>query len=71
MNNRLGKIVIFGLLLMLLFAPFAGFAPLMLILLAFGVYWMIGSLIQAFFSDDVAQKNDKAGFDSSGGKSSF
>jgi hypothetical protein len=71
MNNRLGKIVIFGLLLMLLFAPFAGFAPLMLILLAFGVYWMIGSLVQAFFSDDVAQKNDKAGFDSSGGKSSF
>jgi hypothetical protein len=66
MNNRLGKIVIFGLLLMLLFAPFAGFAPLMLILLAFGVYWMIGSLIQAFFSDDVAQKNDKAGFESSG-----
>jgi hypothetical protein len=71
MNNRIGKIVIFGLLLMLLFAPFAGFAPLMLILLAFGVYWMIGSLVQAFFSDDVAQKNDKAGFDSSGGKSSF
>jgi hypothetical protein len=71
MNNSLGKIVIFGLLLMLLFAPFAGFAPLMLILLAFGVYWMIGSLVQAFFSDDVAQKNDKAGFDSSGGKSSF
>ncbi|MBD2129414.1 hypothetical protein NDI39_04765 [Microcoleus sp. ZQ-A2] len=68
MKNSLGKIVIFGLLLMLLFAPFAGFAPLMLILLAFGVYWMIGSLIQAFFSDDVAQNNDKAGFESSGGE---
>lgn len=68
MNNRLGKIVIFGLLLMLLFAPFAGFAPLMLILLAFGIYWMIGSLVQAFFSDDVAQKNDKTGFESSGGE---
>lgn len=68
MNNRLGKIVIFGLLLMLLFAPFAGFAPLMLILLAFGIYWMVGSLVQAFFSDDVAQKNDKAGFESSGGE---
>lgn len=66
MNNRLGKTVIFGLLLMLLFAPFAGFAPLMLILLGFGIYWMIGSLIQAFFSDDVAHKNDKAGFESSG-----
>lgn len=68
MNNRLGKIVIFGLLLMLLFAPFAGFAPLMLILLGFGIYWMIGSLVQAFFSDDVAQKNDKNGFESSGGE---
>lgn len=68
MNNRLGKIVIFGLLLMLLFAPFAGFAPLMLILLAFGIYWIIGSLVQAFFSDDVAQKNDKTGFESSGEK---
>ncbi|AFZ17467.1 hypothetical protein [Allocoleopsis franciscana] len=68
MNNRLGKIVIFGLLLMLLFAPFAGFAPLMLILLAFGIYWMVGSLVEAFFSDDVAQKNDNAGFESSGGE---
>lgn len=68
MNNRLGKTVIFGLLLMLLFAPFAGFAPLMLILLGFGIYWMIGSLVQAFFSDDVAQKNDKTGFESSGGE---
>ena len=68
MNNQLGKIVIFGFLLMLLFAPFAGFAPLMLILLAFGIYWMIGSLVQAFFSDDVAPKNDKTGFESSGGE---
>lgn len=68
MNNRLGKIVIFSLLLMLLFAPFAGVAPLMLILFAFGIYWMIGSLIQAFFTDDVAQTNDRAGFESSGGK---
>lgn len=68
MNNRLGKTVIFGLLLMLLFAPFAGFAPLMIILLGFGIYWMIGSLVQAFFSDDVAQKNDKTGFQSSGGE---
>jgi Na+-transporting methylmalonyl-CoA/oxaloacetate decarboxylase gamma subunit len=68
MKNSFEKIIVFGLLLMLLFAPFAGFAPLMLILLAFGVYWMIGSLIQAFFSDDVPQKNEKAGFDSSGGE---
>lgn len=68
MNNPLGKIVLFSLLLMLLFAPFAGFAPLMLILLAFGIYWIVGSLIQAFLSDDIAQKNDKAGFESSGGE---
>lgn len=68
MKNSLVRIALFGLLLMLLFAPFAGFAPLMLMVLAFGVYWIVGSLIQAFLSDDIAQKNDKAGFESSGGE---
>ncbi len=52
-NNLLIKIVLFSLLMMLIIAPFAGIAPLMLILLGFGLFWIIGSLVQAFFTADA------------------
>ncbi len=52
-KNLLRRIVLFSLLLMLIIAPFAGIAPLMLILLGFGLFWMIGFLVQAFFTADV------------------
>lgn len=56
MNNPLVKLLLFGLLLMLVFAPFGGLAPLTLILLGFATCWIIGTLIQAFFSLEGDQK---------------
>ncbi len=50
MNNPLVKLLLFGLLLMLVFAPFGGLAPLMLLLFGFGTCWIIWSLMQAFWS---------------------
>jgi hypothetical protein len=67
MNNPLVKFVLIALLLMMVTAPFAGLAPLMLIVFGFGVFWAIGSLVQAFFTADVEQDDDKAGFESSRG----
>lgn len=52
MNNPLLRIVLIGLLLMMVIAPFAGLAPVMLILLGFGVCWALWSLLQAFFTAD-------------------
>lgn len=47
MNDFWYKATIFGLLLMFILAPFAGFAPLLLILLIAGVYWFFAPVIQA------------------------
>lgn len=52
MNNTLLRIVLIGLLLMMVIAPFAGLVPVMLILLGFGVCWTLWSLVQAFFTAD-------------------
>ena len=60
MNNIVGKLVLFGLLLMLLLAPFAGVAPLMLVLLGFGFFWIISSLVQEFFTSDIEEEDKKA-----------
>jgi hypothetical protein len=60
MNNPLVKVGLVGLLLLLVTAPFAGLAPLMLILLGLGVFWALGSLVQAFFTADVEGDSDKA-----------
>jgi len=68
MNNPLVKLVVMGLLLMTVIAPFAGLAPLMLILVGFGVCWSLWTLVQAFFTADVDGDDNKAGFESSRGK---
>lgn len=68
MNNLLVKLVLFSLLLMLIIAPFGGLAPLMLILLGFGVCSLLWSLVQAFFTADVEGEQKKAGFESSRGE---
>lgn len=60
MNNSLVKLILVGLLLLLMTAPFAGLAPLMLLLLGLGVFWVLGSLVQAFFTADVERDSDKA-----------
>ena len=68
MNNPLVKLVLVGLLLMMVVAPFAGLAPLMLILVGLGICWALASLVQAFFTADVEENDKKAGFESSRGE---
>jgi hypothetical protein len=68
MNTHLLKLVLIGLLLMTVMAPFAGLAPFMLILLGFGVCWFFWSLVQAFFTADVERDKEKSGFESSRGE---
>lgn len=57
MNNPIIKLLLIGLLMMLLLAPFAGLAPLMLLLLGLGACWFIWSLVEAFFTADVEKQN--------------
>lgn len=59
MNNPLLRIVLIGLLLMMVIAPFAGLAPVMLILLGFGVCWALWSLVQAFFTPDKMRREGR------------
>jgi hypothetical protein len=46
------KIFLFSLLLTLVLAPFAGFAPLLLFLLVAGVLWIARSLLQVFLTGE-------------------
>lgn len=69
MNNPLVRLVLVALLLLLVVAPFAGLAPLMLILLGLGILWSFWSLVQAFFTADVEGDNNKAEFKSAKGES--
>jgi len=50
MNDFWYKATIFGLLLMFVCAPFAGFAPLLLIILFGGAYWFFAPIFRAFFN---------------------
>lgn len=45
-NNIWDRLVLIGLLLMLILAPFAGFAPLLLILIIAALYWFSSSILQ-------------------------
>lgn len=44
MNSVVSRLALLGFLLSLVFAPFAGFAPLLLIMLVAGIYWSVGSI---------------------------
>lgn len=46
MDNIWYRVILFGLLLMLILAPFAGFAPLLLVLLLAGAYWFFSSIVR-------------------------
>jgi hypothetical protein len=58
MNNPLSRILLIGLLILTIVAPFAGLAPLMLLLLGLGVWWFIWSLVEAFFASDAERKHN-------------
>lgn len=69
MNTPLVRLLLIGLLLLMVVAPFAALAPLTLVLLGFGVCWFIGSLVQAFLTADVEREDEEGSFRSSQGKS--
>ena len=54
MNDFWYRAAIFGLLLMFVLAPFAGFAPLLLIILVAGTYWFFTPIVRAFFKPEIA-----------------
>lgn len=59
MNNIWYKVFLFGLLLMLVFAPFAGFAPLLLIILMAGTYWFIAPIVSVLiFAESQNSEKD-------------
>jgi hypothetical protein len=61
MNNIWSKIIVFSLLLILVLAPFAGFAPLLLIVLIAGTFWFLGSIFQILvFGQSNNQERDTA-----------
>lgn len=53
------RVILFGLLLMLILAPFAGFAPLLLVLLLAGVYWFFSSIVRILIFGE-SNKSDRA-----------
>ena len=67
MNDFWYKAAIFGLLVMFVVAPFAGFAPLLLILLVAGTYWFFAPILRAFFAQpktnsdrpDISSQSDR------------
>lgn len=58
MNNIWYRVILFGLLLMLILAPFAGFAPLLLVLLLAGVYWFFSSIVRVLIFGE-SSKSDR------------
>lgn len=57
MNQGWVKILLFGLIIMLVLAPFAGLAPLMLVLLVAAVGSAFWTLVQTFFGKVDEQQN--------------
>jgi hypothetical protein len=59
MNDLLTKLILIGLVLMAIIAPFAGLAPLMLLLLGFVALWGVRLLLQALLTGNTtADENE-------------
>jgi len=56
MNSVLYKAILLGLLLMFIFAPYAGFAPLLLVVFIASVYWFITSVVTVLV---LGEQNEK------------
>ena len=63
MNNIWYKLILFSLLLMLIFTPFAGFAPLLLVILVAGTYWFFSSLIRVLILGDTDKETQERDID--------
>lgn len=60
MDSIWSKIFLFSLLLLLALAPFAGFAPLLLVILFAGTVNLVGSIVQIlFFGETKIQKKEQ------------
>ena len=60
MNNIWYKALLTGLLFMLILAPFAGLAPLMIVILIATAYWFFSSLAQVLiFGEPKAENHQK------------
>lgn len=59
MDNIWYRVILLGLLLMLVLAPFAGFAPLLLVLLLAGVYWFFSSIVRILIFGE-SNKGDRS-----------
>lgn len=60
MNNIWYKTILFGLLLMLILAPFGGFAPLLLVLLFAGVVWFFSSILKVLMFGESEPTSDRS-----------
>ena len=58
MNSTIFRLTLFSFLLVLVLAPFAGFAPLLLVLLIAGTYWFISPIARIVIFGD-SSKNDE------------
>ena len=58
MNNIWYKIALLGFVLTFVLAPFAGFAPLFLVILIASVYWFLSSMVQILIFGEPAE-NDR------------
>lgn len=59
MNNIWYRLTFFSLLLMLIFAPFAGFAPLLLVILIAGSYWFLSPIAKIIIAGST-EENDNS-----------
>ena len=46
MNNIWYRLILIALLLMFVLAPFAGFAPLLLIIVIAGIFWALADIVK-------------------------
>jgi hypothetical protein len=56
MNNPLFRLVLISFILCLAIAPFAGLAPLMIVLLVTGVAWMLAIVQQIILGQPTREK---------------
>lgn len=60
MKKPIIELLLIGCLLMMLISPFAGLAPIMIVLFGFGVFWILRSLAQIFAGSDMERDEDRA-----------
>ncbi|MCC5638316.1 hypothetical protein LC593_21245 [Nostoc sp. CHAB 5844] len=58
MNKTLITTVIFAMLILLIFSPFAALASLMIVLLVAATFWFIKNLLQVIISGNVNSREE-------------